>query len=184
MSILEFLRWQELQHDRYELVDGKPVLHRMMTGASQRHDLITLNALTALHSRLRGASCRPTTADVAIELPDGSLRRPDAAIDCGPLRDADYVASEPVLVIEVLSPSTRQIDRFRKLEEYKEVRSIRYIVLVEPSIPAARLYTRGDRDPWASTDMIGLDAVIRIADPDLQLPLRELYEGLGFEADG
>jgi Uma2 family endonuclease len=181
MTIPEFLRWQELQEDRYELVDGEPVLHRMMTGASQRHDRVTLNTLLMLGNRLRGHPCRATTADVAVELPDGSLRRPDAAIDCGPLRDADYIASEPVLVVEVLSPSTRQIDRFRKLEEYKGVGSIRYILLVEPSAPAVRLYRR-DGATWVSFDLIGLEAIVELSDPDLSLPLRELYEGLTFDS--
>jgi Uma2 family endonuclease len=182
MTVAEFLRWQELQEDRYELVDGEPVLHRMMTGASRRHDRITFNALLLLGNQLRGHRCQPITADVAIRIPSGGLRRADAAVDCGPLRDSDYTASEPVLVIEVLSPSTRQIDRFRKLEEYKSVASIRYILLVEPSVPAVVLYSRGDGDRWASADLIGLDAVVRIADLDLSLPMRELYEGLSFEA--
>jgi Uma2 family endonuclease len=119
---------------------------------------------------------------VAIRIPSGGLRRPDAAVDCGPLRDSDYTASEPVLVIEVLSPSTRQIDRFRKLEEHKSVASICHILLVEPSVPAVVLYSRGDEDRWTSADVIGLDAAVRIADLDLSLPMRELYDGLSFEA--
>jgi len=181
MTIAEFLRWQELQDDRYELVDGEPVPHRMMTGASQRHDLIALNALVSLRTALRGKQCRPITADVAIELPTGALRRADAAVDCGRLRDADYVASEPVLVLEVLSPSTRQIDRFRKLEEYKSIASLHYILLVEPSTPAAKLYERDEREGWISSDLIGLDAVVPISRLDVTLPLRDLYEGLAFE---
>lgn len=181
MTIPEFLRWQELQEDRYELVDGEPVLHRMMSGASQRHDLIALNALTFLRTMLRGTPCRPTTADVAIRLPTGSLRRPDAAIDCGPLQDADYVASAPVLVVEVLSPSTRQIDRFRKLEEYKTVATLRYILLVEPSFAAAKLYERRGPELWTSVDLIGLDSTIILSEPELSLPMRDLYEGLTLE---
>jgi Uma2 family endonuclease len=181
MNISEFLRWQELQENRYELVDGEPVLHRMMTGASQHHDLITMNALLLLGTQLRGKRCRPITADVAIQIPRGGLRRADAAVDCGPLRGRDYVASEPVLVIEILSPSTRQIDRFRKLEEYKSIASMRCVLLVEPSTPSAKLYRRGDREQWESTDMIGLDAVIPIPELGLELPMHELYEGLSFD---
>jgi Uma2 family endonuclease len=184
MTIPEFLHWQELQEDRYELVDGEPVLHRMMSGASQRHDRITLNMLLLLGNNLRGGPCRPTTADVAIMLPAGNLRRPDAAIDCGPLQDRDYVASEPVFVVEVLSPSTRQIDRFRKLEEYKTVLSIRSILLVEPSVPAARLYARGAGGLWTSMDIVGLDSAVELADPRLSLPMRDIYDGLSFEEAG
>lgn len=182
MTVAEFLRWQELQEDRYELVDGAPVLHRMMTGASQRHDRLTMNALLLLGNVLRGHRCRAMTADVAIRIPRAGLRRADAAVDCGPLRDADHIASEPVLVIEIRSPSTRQIGRFRKLEEYKSVASMRHILLVEPSVPSAQLYSRGDADRWISTDVIGLDSMVRLGDLGLDLPMRELYAGLGFEA--
>lgn len=181
MTVAEFLRWQEFQEDRYELVDGAPQLHRLMSGASQRHDQITMNALVLLRSALRGKRCRAITADVAIQIPGRGLRRADAAVDCGPLRDAAYVASEPVLVVEVLSPSTRQIDRFRKLEEYKSVPTIGHILLVEPSQPTAKLYRR-ENESWTSIDIIGLDASIEIPDPSLSLPLRDLYEGLSFEA--
>lgn len=87
-------------------------------------------------------------------------------------------------MLEVLSPSTRQIDRFRKLEEYKTVRSIQYILLVEPTTPAAKLYLRGAQNAWTSTDFVGLDAVLVISDPNLRLPLRDLYEGLRFGGSG
>ena len=180
MTVAEFLRWHEFQEDRYELVDGAPQLHRLMSGASQRHDQITMNALALLRSALRGQRCRPITADVAIQVPGRGLRRADAAVDCGPLRDAEYIASEPVLVIEVLSPSTRQIDRFRKLEEYKSVPTIRHILLVEPSQAATKLYRR-ETEAWTSIDIVGLDAAIEVAELGLSLPLRDLYEGLSFE---
>lgn len=183
MTIAEFLRWQEFQEDRYELVDGEPQLHRLMSGASRRHDRITMNALLMLGNQLRGHRCQPITADVAIGIPDRGLRRADAAVDCGPVRDAEYVASEPVLVVEVLSPSTRQIDRFRKLEEYKSVPTMRHILLVEPSQPTATLYGR-EKESWTSIDFVGLGAVIEVREPGLSLPLRDLYEGLSFETGG
>jgi Uma2 family endonuclease len=85
------------------------------------------------------------------------------------------------LVIEVLSPSTRQIDRFRKLEEYKTVPSIRSILLVEPSLPTAKLYQRGEEDRWRDADFLGLDAAVEIADLALRFSLRDLYEGLSFD---
>ncbi len=181
MTVAEFLRWQEFQEDRYELVDGEPQLHRLMSGASQRHDQITMNALLLLGIALRGQRCRPITADVAIQVPGRGLRRADAAVDCGPLRDTEHVASEPLLVVEVLSPSTRQIDRFRKLEEYKSVPTLRYILLIEPSQATTKLYQR-DREAWTSIDVVGLDAAIDIADLSLRLPLRDLYQGLSLEA--
>jgi len=176
-----FFRWQERQEAKYELVDGEAVLHRMMTGARQRHDAITTNALAAFHRQLRGRQCRAMTSDVAIAVPSGGLRRADAAVDCGPARDDAFIASQPTLVVEVLSVSTRVIDRFRKLEDYKSVPSLLYILLVEPGAPVVKLYAR-DGEAWRTEDVMGLEARVDFPALDLTLPLADLYEGLTFEA--
>ncbi len=64
MTVDEFFEWQQRQDRNYELVDGVPVLPlKSMTGATDQHDRITVNAIAALHQRLRGKPCRPKTAD-------------------------------------------------------------------------------------------------------------------------
>ena len=137
MTPEEFYRWSGEEGARYELVDGVPL--RTMTGASQKHDTITLNVLAALRRKLRGSPCRAHTADIAIATMSGNLRRPDAQVDCGSRADTAYEATSPRLVVEVLSPSTRQTDLVLKLEEYKALPSLAYILLVEPDVPRALL---------------------------------------------
>lgn len=89
---------------------------KMMTGASQRHDRVTVNAIGLLFAQLRGTGCRPMTSDVAVQIPAGNIRRADVVIECGtPASDRDMAVADPRLVIEVLSPSTMSFDRFRKL---------------------------------------------------------------------
>ena len=131
MTPEEFFRWQLDQEDLYELVDGVPVkMLKMMTGASSRHDLVVVNLIALLRAQLRGSRCRPTTDDIALRTKIHSVRRPDVAVECGPfVRDA-YESREPKFVAEVLSPSTTDIDRFRKLEEYKRHPSLVYILLL------------------------------------------------------
>ena len=77
----EFFAWQELQPDRYELVDGFPL--RMMAGARNVHDDIVVNVLADLRNQLRGRECRPFTGDGSIETTPGQIRRPDIGVDCG-----------------------------------------------------------------------------------------------------
>lgn len=77
MTVEKFFEWQKGQDRDYELVDGVPVMTvKAMTGATDRHDSITVNAIIALGNQLRGKPCRPKTSDRSIRTSQGT-RRPD-----------------------------------------------------------------------------------------------------------
>jgi Uma2 family endonuclease len=119
MTVEEFYQWQLDQDERYELVEGVPVPLRAMTGASNVHDVILVNCIIELGNRLRGKPCRVASADTALRTSIRSARRPDVTVDCAAPEKNSYEARRPTVVVEVLSPSTRKIDRFTKLEEYR-----------------------------------------------------------------
>jgi Uma2 family endonuclease len=174
MTADEFLEWDLDQPDaRHELIDGVPVA---MTGASRRHDGIVVNAVSELRARLRGGPCRPFTADVAIDVPAGNVRRPDMGVDCGPVRGEATVAAAPRLVVEVLSPSNRPFDQARKLEEYKSVESLAYILLVDTGAVEAILWSRGPDRSWQHMLLAGADAVIDLPAFGVCVPLGDVYE--------
>ena len=180
MTPEEFFQWQSGQEDLYELVDGVPVkMLKMMTGASAQHDAVVVNVIISLGYQLRGSPCRPMTDDVALRTKISTLRRPDVMVECAPLERDTYEAREPKLVVEVLSPSTTNIDRFRKLDEYKRHPSLAYILLIDTPTPKATLYQREGGD-WEAEDFEGLDAMIVLPLIGVNLPLREVFEGLSF----
>jgi Uma2 family endonuclease len=176
MGQTEFLRWIETQTLRHELVDGVPVA---MAGARRRHDQIVVNATAALHRQLRGTPCRAFSADTAVLIPSGNVRYADAGVDCGAFLEETNHADQPAVVLEVLSPSTRQFDLIGKLEEYKTVPSLRHIVLINPDEPQAIHWTRTG-DVWTSRALRGLDAAIAFNHPSLTVLLADLFEGLEF----
>jgi len=178
MTPEEFYRWPGEEGVRYELVDGFPV--KAMTGASRRHDRIVVNALIALGSKLRGSPCRPSTDDISVATMNGNIRRPDVSVDCGDLPDTAFEATLPCLVIEVLSPSTRQTDLVRKLEEYKALPSLAYILLVEPDLPRVLLWWRAAGNLWELAQFDGLDGVIALPEIGVDLGMAELYEDVAF----
>jgi Uma2 family endonuclease len=182
MTAEEFYRWQLDQDERYELVDGVPVPLRAMTGASNAHDVILVNCIIELGTRLRGKPCRVASAETALRTSIRSSRRPDVTVDCAPPEAGSYEAHRPTVVIEVLSPSTRKIDRFTKLEEYRRHPSLRHILLVDPDSVAAKLYSRADEGTWLDKDLVGKDAVIALPAIDVTLPLSALYERLDMPA--
>lgn len=172
-----FLDWAKDQESRYELVGGAPVA---MAGARQQHDQIVGNLLGILFNALRGHRCRRFTADFAVRIPSGNVRRPDAGIDCAAYDRDALAAGAPVFVAEVLSPSTRTFDQFQKLEEYKSVPGLRHILLIDPEAPRASLWLRDQDDAWRLTTVEGLDAVITLTEPAITIDLATLYEGTTF----
>ncbi len=184
MTIAAFFALKGEEGVRYELIDGVPV--RAMTGASRRHDLILVNALTSLHVQLKGKPCRASTDDIAVVVPNGNVRRPDLSVDCGRLDDRDMRVDAPRLVMEVLSPSTRGLDLVRKLEEYKSVPGLAYILIVEPEAPRALLWRRegGAPRPWVLEEAAGLDGAFDLPAIAARLTLAELYERVTFDPHG
>jgi len=175
MTAMEFLDWQAGQDALYELIDGAPV---GTVGARIGHDMMVVNAVRDIASQLRQTSCRAFTEAVAIRIPAGNVRRPDVSVACGPFDPAATAAHEPRLIIEVLSPSTRILDQFRKLDEYKTIDSLHYILLADPEIYEVILWHRNAARDWQPVTLAGLEAAIDLPLLGLTLRLADLYEGL------
>jgi Uma2 family endonuclease len=183
MTVDEFFAWQAEQDHNYELVDGVPVMSvKAMTGASDTHDRVTVNAIATLHHQLRGKPCRPTTSDISVRTFRGT-RRPDITIECGKPGPKDMAAAEPRIVIEVLSPSTIRFDRFEKVAEYHQHPKIKVILLVDTEMPKVTIYRR-NAELWGVEILEGLDAIIELPEIEARLPLSELYFGVEFGAGG
>lgn len=173
MTPSEFLAWQVRQPDSYELVDGCP---QAMTEATRRHDFVVINAIVAFGTRLRGGPCRPSTDDIAVVSPNDNVRRPDMTVDCGPVEGGATTSEHPVLVLEVLSPSTAHVDKFEKLEGYKGLSSVSYILIADAGRPHVVAYVRGAERAWSHLSYVGLEAEIALAELGCTRPMAELYE--------
>lgn len=181
MKAAEFLDWCLDQEGRWELVRGMPT--RAMTGATRRHDAIVVRLLAGLHGRLKGGPCSAHTADQALRIDEDTIRRPDVTVDCGPTAANAMESSQPTVAFEVLSPSTHKTDRFRKLEEYKSVASLKHVALIDPDKPIVLLFSRRDDGVWGHEELQGLEAALPLSAIGVELPLAEIYEGLAFEAE-
>ena len=168
-----FLEWCTHQEERYELVDGVP---RMMAGARARHDRVVVNALVTLRRALAGTPCEPFSGDFAVAIPKGNIRRPDVTVDCGATDDDRLRAENPVLVVEVLSPSTRTFDSVRKVAEYQSVPSIRHILLIDPEAVAGVLHTRAVGETWTTAMLTSPEAEIPLPALGITLLLSDFYE--------
>lgn len=180
MTVEEFYDWQQRQDDRYELVEGVPV--KMMTGASNYHDVIVVNIVASLHGQLRGSRCRATTPDTAVRTKIRSIRRPDVTVTCDEPRPDAYEAGAPKLVVEVLSPSNAGRGWQRKLDEYFRRQGLPYVLLVDSEAIGATLYTRSEA-AWEPAEFESRDDVIELGEISCKLALSDMYEGLTFATD-
>ena len=177
-TVEEFLAWQKDQPVRYEFVGGFPV--RLMAGATNVHDDIVVNLIAELREQLRGGGGRPFTGDGGIETLAGQIRRPDAGVDCGRRDPNAMLAAEPRMVAEVLSPSTRDFDTFEKLEEYKAVAPLAYLLVIEPNAPEVVLWSRGTDRTWQRQVVSGIDRNVAMPEIGVTLRLSDLYDGVAF----
>lgn len=183
MTQEEFFAWHARQEEKYELIDGYPVLKFQrdpltgMAGGSAAHNLIAANVISALRPQLRKGGCRTFTSDMAVRVPDGRIRYPDASVDCGPFDPKATSVAAPALALEVLSSSTPWQEQNAKLADYQAVESLHYIVLVEQSRRYAQVWTR-ESGRWGLAEFEAPDSVLSFPRIEATLSFADLYEGV------
>ena len=178
ISLAEFLAWEERQPLRYEFDGVGPVA---MTGATRAHARIQRNLAFALTSRLRGKPCEFLGSDLKIKTADGHIRYPDGFVTCTGGENASTMVSDPVVIFEVLSPSTAAMDRIVKAREYQAMPSVQRYVMLEQDRIGATVYARAN-DDWKHEILIE-DSILALPEIGVELALAELYEGLILERD-
>ncbi len=174
MSLDEFLAWERKQELRYEFDGFQPVA---MTGGTVEHSEIATNVVEAFRRRLQGKPCRAFRSDLKI-IVAGRVRYPDATITCTPVPRGTDIVPNPVVVFEVLSPSTASVDRIAKNEEYRQTPSIQHYVMLEQASQAATVFSRRGED-WVGRVLTG-DATLSFPEIGIELPLGEAYAGIEF----
>lgn len=180
LTIAEYLAGEELSDVKHEYLGG--TVHAM-AGASNQHNAIAVNALGFLLAKLRGKSCRPFNSDtkVRIEHPDHTrFYYPDALVVCHSNPSTDHFQDQPVVIIEVLSDSTRRTDLGEKRDAYLTIPSLKALIFAESEAPAVILHRRKSEGGFAVEAHSGLDAVIPLPEIDASLPLAELYDQVEF----
>jgi Uma2 family endonuclease len=176
MTLAEFLKWEERQDLRYEFDGSAPVA---MTGGSLAHAAIQRNLALALGSRLRGKPCQFFGSDLKIQAAENSSRYPDGMVICSGLDPTLKIVRNPVVIFEVLSPSTAAADRIVKAREYQATPSVQRYVMLEQARIGATVHVRAE-DGWRVLVLKDDDA-LALPEIGLAIPLAEFYEGLTFD---
>lgn len=166
----------EAQSDvRHEYFDGEIFA---IAGGTKSHNLITQNVTLALRAGLRGKGCQVFMEDVRLAVQEAlHYTYPDVVVSCDPADRRDpYFVRQPVLIVEVLSPSTAEYDRSQKFNQYKKLPSLRHYILVSQTAWVLEWFRRNDANEWIHTVFSDPADVLEIPDLNLRLPLANVYD--------
>ncbi|MDQ3805298.1 MAG: Uma2 family endonuclease [Acidobacteriota bacterium] len=173
----DYLALERKAESKSEYFDGE--IHAM-TGASRRHNLITLNVASELRARLRTSNCETYANDMRVKVSSGNVYTyPDVVVvgDEPKLEDEhrDTVLN-PTLLAEVLSKSTANYDRTVKFGHYRALESLAEYLLIAQDEYRVEQYTRQPGGRWLLTDIRGLESVVELTSVGCALRLAEIYE--------
>lgn len=176
ISLEEYLEREQESEERHEYVDGWMIT---MVAASWSHSAITSNIDRVLGNQLLDTSCRTASRDLKVALPSTDKNAfPDLVVVCGGPEfnpDQSNLLLNPLIVVEVLSPSTMDYDRGEKFTRYRRIDTLQEYLLVAQDQPHIEHYVRQDDGSWRLTDTDGLEATITLPSIEAELPLNEVY---------
>ena len=179
----QYLEMDRKAEYRSEYVNGEILA---MAGASGVHNRITLNVGSALMALLRGSPCEPFTRDLRVAISPTRYTYPDVVVACGGPQFIDGqldTLMNPAVVMEVLSPTTANDDQSWKFAHYRRLETLTDYVMLSQFQPFIEHYTRQDNGQWVLTEVMGLDAVLRLLSIGCDLPLTAIYERVEFAPD-
>jgi len=163
--------------EKWELIGGRVIRGRI--GEQWEHKRIVQNISIAMMNvfRSRGSPCRPFNETFWLKQKLLDLQVfPGVMVRCGLLEPGAAHLSDPVVIVEVLSPGTESRDRHEKWNSYRKLDSVRHYVLVARDKAHIEVFSRGEAD-WSGFQVLeGLDAILKLPAIDFEIPLSAIYE--------
>jgi Uma2 family endonuclease len=179
VSVAEYLEHEKDGDVRSEFIAGDVYA---MAGASDRHQYICSNLFVSLFTHLRDSeSCRVFMSDMKLKAADDRFYYPDVMVACDQNPRDPFFREEPVLIIEVASPTTRATDRREKLQAYQQLPSVIEYLLVEQDRMHAELNRRQPNGSWVTYlySSSESDESISFASVGFEMSLQEIYDRVG-----
>jgi Uma2 family endonuclease len=177
LTYAEYLAIERETDLRHEFLHGRAWA---MSGGTPRHSALKVNLLAFLHRTTEGTPCRPYDSHLKLRVAASGLATyADVAVICGALvpdREDANAATNPVVVIEVLSPSTEAWDRGWKWEHYRSMASLRHYLLVDQGTERVEHYERLPDGSWRYTVHLA-GSVVPLTAIGVDLPVASIYAG-------
>lgn len=175
-SVEDYLCLEEASETKHEFYQGEIFA---MVGASRNHNRIAGNVYAALRAALKGTNCEAFTSDMRLRTPNGLYTYPDSMVICGPMALSDdrlETATNPCVLVEVLSDSTRGYDQNEKMNLYRLIPTLRDYVLIEQALVKVDHWRLESSGQWALTQLQSKTEVLQLSAIPFQVTVSEIYE--------
>ena len=176
----EYLNWERKAVTKHEYLDGEIVA---MSGASNAHNIITMNTANQLYNQLVDEDCLVYASDMRVGVSSPtSYFYPDVTVVCGEPRFEDDVFDtllNPTVVVEVLSPSTAAYDRREKFTRYQQIASLKEYILISQSRIHVEHHLR-EESRWHATELQKSEDVVVLPSIKCELLLSHIYRRVTF----
>jgi Uma2 family endonuclease len=182
ISVDDYLEGELLAKNKHEYVDGRVYA---MSGAKNVHNRIASRVLGSLYQQLGSSRCEAFNSDTKVRIRTEQrtyFYYPDAVVVCDSNPDDDTFQDQPVVIVEVISDSTRRIDEGEKRVNYLSVPSLDAYILLEQDRRTARVFQR-TANQFLESIYTDPDSVVPIPAINAQLYFSEVYAGIEFEAN-
>ena len=176
-SIAEYLQMENEAVEKHEYYKGEIFA---MSGAGNRHNIISINIIGLLYHALKGKSCQPFGSDMRIHIPENTLfTYPDISVICGDVvnpGEDENSATNPTVIFEILSPSTRNYDRGVKFMLYRAIPTLKEYILVEAESIHVEQFAINQEGLWQLKEFSSQDDQLSIHTLNVNLPLKDIYD--------
>ena len=175
LTLDEYIEWENAQRERNEFVRGEVFA---LVGGRRSHGRVVSNLNRRLSEAVEGTSCQVFSESMKVQVAADSILYPDVFVTCDPndLR-TEQVFRNPIVVVEVLSPSTQAYDRSLKFALYRALSSLREYVLIDIDARRVEAFRVGADGLWVLHDMSG-QAALSIPAIDATIPMTEVFAGV------
>ncbi|NEQ41344.1 MAG: Uma2 family endonuclease [Okeania sp. SIO3I5] len=177
ISTADYLEGEKVSPIRHEYLGGEIFA---MSGGSEEHNRISGNIYASLLRHLRGSGCKTFIADMKVKIAIAKnssdiFYYPDVMVTCDPQDTEKYYKSFPCLIVEVLSPSTQDLDRREKRLNYQSLASFQEYILVDQTEMKVEIYRRSEVGNW-SRESLGKEDFLELNSVELTLTMADIYD--------
>ncbi len=169
----EYLELEKAAEVRHEFVDG---IMYTMAGTSRKHNLISFRIAQHFAALADPKACRVYHTDMKLQF-GKDYYYPDVMVVCAPEPDNDYYETDPCILVEVLSDSTKGTDLREKAVVYRQMKSLQTYLIVDPNSKNVRHHFRDTSGNWQEEDL-ETEGEIRLPCLEGSIGLDEIYQGI------
>ena len=154
-----------------------------MAGTSDNHNRIVNEIVARLVFHLRDSRCEPFSGEIKVRVSPNVYYYPDVLVSCEESPENPYFRNEPILIVEVLSPSTQVIDRREKLLFYQQMPSVQEYAVIEQEKMHVEIHRRQPDGRWITYYFNqNAEEEVEFQSVELIMTLGEIYRRVKFES--